>query len=364
YELTESARYLGYVAFASGVPSWLFMLYGGVVADRVPRRTLIIVTQTAMMLLAFVLSALTFLGLVRPWHIVALAVLLGTCNAFEAPARQAFVLEMVEREDLVNAIALNATMFNSASAVGPAVAGIVYAQLGPAWCFTVNGISFLAVIAALLAMRLRVQPGRTGRRPVLADLREGLGYVVAHPSIRALVGLVAVTTLFGVSFATLIPAWAVRVLGGDARTNGMLVSARGAGALIGALTIASLGRFRYRGRLLTLGTFAFPAGLIVFSMVRWLPMSMLTLLAVGAAQIMVMNLANSLVQTEAADRLRGRVMSIYSLVFFGLLPIGGLLAGAVAQEIGEPATVMISALIGVGFAGAIWTRIPRLRALQ
>ncbi len=364
YELTGSARYLGYVSFASGVPTWLLMLYGGVVADRVPRRTLLIVTQTGMMLLAGVLSALTFLGLVRPWHIVILAALLGVCNAFDAPARQAFVLEMIEREDLTNAIALNSAMFNSATVLGPAVGGLVYARFGPAWCFAINGATFLAVIAALVAMHLKPLPPRSAKGSVVAELREGLGYVTRQPVIRALVTLVAVVTLFCISFGTLIPAWAVRILGGDARTNGLLVSARGVGALTGALLIASLGRPRFRGKLLSLGSVAFPLGVLVFSMVRWLPLSLLTLLGVGVAQIMVLNLANSLVQTEAADELRGRVMAIYSLVFLGLMPVGGLIAGAVAQEIGEPATVTLSALVGLACAVAIQLRMPWLRKLR
>ncbi|MCL6432319.1 MAG: MFS transporter [Anaerolineae bacterium] len=364
YELTASARYLGYVSFASGVPTWLLMLYAGVVADRVPRRTLLVITQTGMMVLAFVLSALTMLGLVQPWHIVILSALLGACNAFDAPARQAFVLEMVEREDLTNAIALNSAMFNVATVLGPAVGGLVYARFGPAWCFAINGATFLAVIAALVAMRLKPLPRRPTQGGVLAELQEGLRYVAKHPTIRMLVTLVAAVTLFCISFGTLIPAWAVRILGGDARTNGLLMSARGVGALIGALLIASLGRPRFRGKLLSIGSLAFPLGLIAFSMVRWLPLSLLTLLGVGTAQIMVMNLANSLVQTEAADELRGRVMAIYSLVFLGLMPVGGLIVGAVAQEIGAPATVVLSALVGVACAVAIQLRMPWLSKLR
>jgi len=334
------------------------------VADRVPRRTLLVITQTGMMVLAFVLSALTMLGLVQPWHIVILSALLGACNAFDAPTRQAFVLEMVDRECLTNAIALNSAMFNTATVLGPAVGGLVYARLGPAWCFAINGATFLAVIAALLAMRLTPLPRRPTQGGVLAELQEGLRYVAKHPTIRMLVTLVAAVTLFCISFGTLIPAWAVRILRGDATTNGLLVSARGVGALIGALLIASLGRPRFRGKLLSIGSLAFPLGLIAFSMVRWLPLSLLTLLGVGTAQIMVMNLANSLVQTEAADELRGRVMAIYSLVFLGLMPVGGLIAGAVAQEIGEPATVILAALVGLACAVAIQLRMPWLRKLR
>ncbi len=365
FQLTHSPVYLGYVAFASGIPTWLFMLYAGVVADRMSRRRLLLVTQTAMMILAFFLAGLTFLKLVQPWHIILLAFGLGVANAFDAPARQAFVLEMVEREDLTNAIALNSTMFNSATAFGPAIAGVTYALFGPAWCFTLNGISFIAVIAALLAMmNLNPQPIQEEQTSVLVDLKEGLSYVLSHPMIRTLLGLVGMITLFGISFATLIPAWTIRILHGNASVNGLLFSARGLGALISALSIASLGRFKFKGKLLTLGTFAFPVGLLAFALVRRTPLSLLALVGVGWASILIFNLANTLVQTLASDKLRGRVMSVYSFTFFGFMPIGGLLAGAVAEKAGEPATVILWSLILLGSAASIWIFLPKIRELQ
>jgi MFS family permease len=364
YQLTNSPAYLGYVACASGLPTWLFTLYGGVVADRMSRRTLMVITQSAMLVLAFILAALAFTGLVQPWHIVVLAFLLGIANAFDAPARQAFVLELVEREDLTNAIALNATMFNGATAVGPAAAGVTYAALGPGWCFTLNGVSFIAVIVALLMMRITPQAVPARRVSAAGDLMEGLRYVVAHPIIRALIGLVGVLSLFGVSLFTLLPAWAIEVLGGDAATLGWLQSARGAGALIGALLLASLGRFEFKGKLLTVGTFLFPLMLLIFALVRWLPASLLVLVAGGSAQVLALNLANAIVQTHVSDELRGRVMGIYSLVFFGFMPIGGLLAGAAAQYIGEPETVVVSALILLGVAVLVWVFLPKVWALR
>ena len=364
FQLTHSPAYLGYVGFAAGLPSWLFMLYAGVVADRISRRTLLVITQTCMMVLAFVIAGLTFLGLIQPWHIVVLALILGVANAFDAPARQAFVLEMVEREDLINAIALNSAMFNMALVVGPAMAGITYAIFGPAWCFTINGISYIAVIAALLAMRLRSQAVALGRASALADLREGLSYVASQPLIRTLIGLLGTTALFGMCFVPLLPAWAVNVLGGDATTNGLLQSARGVGALSGALLIASLGRFRYRGRLLSFGTFAFAMMLLVFAFVRWLPLSLLTLSCVGIGQILFLNLANSSVQTLSPDALRGRVMSVYTLVLFGFFPIGSLLAGSFAEHFGSPLTVVLGALVSLVVATLTWVFVPELRALQ
>jgi MFS family permease len=364
FELTHSPAYLGYVGFSAGVPTWLLMLYGGVIADRMSRRTLLIITQTSMMVLAFILAALAFLHLVQPWHIIFLAFCLGVANAFDAPARQSFVLEMVEREDLTNAIALNSTMFNSATAVGPAVSGVTYALFGPAWCFTINGISFIAVIGALTLMKLKSQPSPVRRNSIGADLKEGIRYARSHPMIRTLIGLVGVTSLFGFSFTTLLPAWAVTIMGGNATTNGLLQSARGAGAFFSALFIASLGRFKFKGKLLTFGTFAFPALLLVFSFVRFLPLSLFMLVGVGAATILIMNLANALVQTLVSDSLRGRVMGIYALTFFGLMPIGALWIGSVAQHIGAPNAVIIASLISLVFASLVWTLVPKLRTLQ
>jgi MFS family permease len=364
FQLTGSPAYLGLVGFASGVPAWIFMLYGGVIADRISRRSLLVITQTLMMILAFMPAALTFVGLVQAWHIVVLAFLLGLANAFDAPARHAFVLEMVEREDLGNAIALNATMFQAATVVGPAVAGITYALLGPTWCFTINGISFLAVIAALLMMRM--EPMVIGTRATSAwqDLKDGLHYIVADPVIRTIIALVSVTSLFGMGYSTLFPDWAVVVLGGDATTNGWLQSARGVGSLFGALMIASLSGFKHKGKLLTMGTFVFPLALIVFALIHSLPLSLLTLLIVGWGFMVLFNMANILVQTHVADEFRGRVMGVYSLNFNGFSSIGALLAGAAAEEGGAPATVIAGAALVLAFAVLIWWTVPRLRELE
>jgi MFS family permease len=364
FQLTGSPAYLGYVAFAGGIPAWLLTLYGGVVADRLSRRRLMLITQTAMMVLAFILAGLVFSGQVRPWQIVVLAFGLGIANAFDAPARLAFVSELVSREDMTNAIALNSTMFNLATATGPAVAGVAYALVGPGWCFTLNGLSFLAVITALLLMKLPVHQRPERHGSAWAQLAEGVRYIFDERAIRTLIGLVAAASFFGISFTTLFPAWAVNILGGDATTNGLLLSARGVGSLTSALLIASLGRFNYKGRLLTAGMFAFPILLLVFALIRWLPLSLVVLVGVGMAAIMVMNLANALVQSLVPDSLRGRVMSVYSMTFFGLMPLGSLWVGGLAEYAGAPAALIAGALALLVVAVLIWVFAPRVRALE
>ncbi|HZQ10707.1 MAG TPA: MFS transporter [Anaerolineae bacterium] len=363
YQLTNSPAYLGIVGFASGVPSLLFMLFGGVVADRIPRRTLLVITQTTLMCFSFIVAALTFTGLVQPWHIVILALGVGTANAFDAPARQSFVLEMVEREHLGNAIALNSTMFQMATVVGPAVAGVTYAVVGPAWCFTLNGLSFIAVIVALLLMKIKPQPVKMRVSSAVEQLKEGLGYVYHHELIRTLILIAVVVSLFGLSFVTLLPAWAVGILGGDAATNGLLQSARGLGALVAAVMIVSLGNFRAKGKLLTIGSFVFPLALIVFAFVRSIPLSLAVLVVVGWGFMVLFNMLNTLLQGIISDELRGRVMSIYTLSFFGGMPIGSLWAGAVAEHFGEPFTVILGAVISLVFAVLIFWRIPKMRRL-
>ena len=364
FQLTHSPAYLGYVGFAAGIPVWLFTLFGGVLADRIPRRRLLIITQSYMMLLALVLGALTFLHWVRPWHIVVMAFLLGVGNAFDAPARQAFVLEMVDRSTLSNAIALNSAMFNTAIAIGPAIGGLAYAAFGPGWCFTLNALSFLAVIAALAAMRLAPHVPAARGASAAGELREGIAYVARHPQLRVLLAIVAVTSLFGMSFATLVPAWAVRILHGDARTNGLLLSARGVGSLASALLIASRVRRLFRGRVLAVGLVVFPAALLLFAFLRHLPPALAALVVVGAGAILIYNPANILVQTLASDRLRGRVMGLYSLCVLGLMPVGALLAGMVADRIGEPDTVMLSVGVMLACALVVWLRFPQVRDLR
>lgn len=364
FQLTQSPAYLGYVGFAAGAPSFFLMLFGGVYADRMSRRKLLLITQVTMMVLAFILAGLTFLHIVQPWHIVLLAFLLGVANAFDAPTRHSIVLELVEREDLPNAIALNSTMFNLGILIGPAAAGLIYVSLGPAWCFALNGVTYISVIAALTRMKFKPFVARPVATAPLEDFKEGLRYALSHEIIRTLLSVTAVMCLFGTIYMTLIPAWAVRVLGGDAATNGWLLSARGLGALVGAIMIAALGRFQFKGKLLALGTFLFPIMLLVFANVRTITLSLLMMLGVGWGFLITFNMLNALIQTQVADELRGRVVSLFTFCVFGLTPIGALLAGWEAEAFGEPTTVIINAVVALLYSAVVFYRVPQLRALH
>jgi MFS family permease len=361
YQLTNSPAYLGLVGFVGGAPSLIFTLFGGVIADRLPRRKLLVITQTSMMILAFVLAVLTFTNLVRPWHIIILAFLLGVANAFEAPARTSFILELVSREDMTNAIALNSTMFNTGTVVGPAVAGLTYAAFGPGWCFSLNGISFIAVIVALLLMRIKLEPRSPRQTRALAELSEGIRYVLKNRMIVSLIGSVGIISIFGIGMMNLLPAWAKDVMHGDVRTNGWMISARGVGSLISALMLAYWGGRKLRGRLWTYGAFITPVTLFVFAWLRWLPLSLVALMCIGWGTMMITNNSQAIVQSLVSDNLRGRVMGVYSLVFFGSMPIGSLFAGSMAEKIGEPLTVMLGAGIMLVMALAAWVFLQDIR---
>ncbi len=363
YTLTGSPAFLGYVGFVSGLPSWLFMLYGGLIADRVPRRSLMIITQSAMMILAFILAGLVFLNVVQPWHILVLAFLLGIANAFDAPARQSMVVELVSREDMTNAIALNATMFNTGAIVGPAIAGIVYALTGPAWCFTLNGISFIAVIVALAMMHIQPMPALNKRPAALNAILEGFDYVRSDRLVLTLVLTVFVLNVFGFGLVTLIPAWAVDILKGDVTTNGWMISARGIGAVIGGLLIASLSGRAFRGKMWTMSSFLLPLVMAFFAFTRWLPLSLFFLAGMGFSLITVLNNSNAMVQARVPDELRGRVMGLYTLMLMGGGPIGSLLVGLLADRASEPAAALVCAAVLLLFALLIWFKRPEVRQM-
>lgn len=361
FELTHSPAFLGYVGFANGLPSWLFMVYGGVIADRFSRKNILIITQTIMMMLALILALLTFIHIVQPWHIILLAFFLGIANAFDAPARQAFVNELVPKEDLLNAIALNSMMFQSAAAVGPAVAGITYAVLGPGWCFTINGISFLAVIYNLLKMKFAPAPKRIINKSVSKELMDGLRYLKTQKQILLIMLIVSFSTFFGLSIATLFPVWAVGILHGDATTNGLLQASRGVGAVLCSLVIASFGRNLARGKVLIVGLVSLPVFMILFSINNSFIISSLILVGIGAGIIAVNNLSNGLTQTLVSEEFRGRVMGVYSFSFFGFMPIGALWIGMLAEHFSSPTAILINAIILLIFSIVIWFMLPSLR---
>ena len=361
YQLTGSPAYLGLVGFAGGIPTLLFTLFGGVVADRISRRNLMVITQSTMLVLAFILAVLTFTGVVQPWHILVLAFLLGVANAFDAPARVSFVFELVQREDMTNAIALNSTMFNIATVVGPSMAGLTYAAFGPAWCFTLNGISFIAVIVALLLMHIKLDVQQARRSNAMTEIVEGLKYVFTNRLVLSLTATVGLVSLFGFGLMNLLPAWATDVLHGNEVTNGLLVSARGFGALISALMLASMTKHKIRGKLWTVGYMVVPASLFFFAWIRWLPLSLTFLVVIGWGMMMLTNNSNALIQSRVPDNLRGRVMGVYALVLNGFIPVGALLAGGVAQKLGSPLTVMLSAGVLLIFCVVTWIFLPEIR---
>ena len=361
YRLTGSPVLLGAAGFASQIPVFLLAPVGGVVADRYSRHRLVIATQTASMLLAFALAALTLSGTVRVWHIFALSALLGVVNSFDIPARQAFIVGLVAKPDLMNAIALNSSMFNASRMVGPAIAGILVAGIGEGWCFFANGASYIAVIVGLLLMRVpRHQPMAQPGSP-LSRMAEGFRFVIQHPPIHALLMLLGVVSITGMPFAVLMPIFAHRILHGDARALGWLMGSTGVGALAAALTLASRRDLKGLGRWVALAALGFGAGLVAFSFSRifWLSAAILALC--GFSMMIQMGSSNTLIQSMSPDRLRGRVMSVYSMMFMGMAPFGALLAGAVADRLGAPLTVAGGGVISMLAASIFWMWWPQIR---
>jgi MFS family permease len=334
-------------------------LWGGSVADRHPKRTVIIYTQVAMMLTAFVFAALVGGGRIQPWHILTLAALGGVAMAFDMPARQAFMVEMTSAEHLMNAISLNSSIVNGARVVGPAVAGLLMAHVGLAWCFLLNGVSFIAVIAGLLMMRLPAfvppQKPRSAGRHIL----EGFQYVGAHRRVRLLLLLFAVVGIFGWSYAVLLPAYATDILHVNESGYGVLLSANGFGALLGALTVATYGG-RVRPRLMILGgLWLFSAMLALLAIVRWYPLALLCLAVGGWGMLLYFSTTNTLIQSHVADAMRGRVMGIWALVFGGMMPLGGLESGFLSHAVGVPWTIAVGAVICAGAGLVTWWSVRR-----
>lgn len=361
YRLTGSAVLLGFVGFSSQIPVFLLAPLGGSVADRFHRRRILVATQTAAMLLAFILAALTLSGRVQVWHIFALAACLGVTNAFDIPTRQAFVVDLVGREDLINAIALNSSMFNGARMIGPAVAGLLVDALGEGWCFFANAVSYLAVIAGLLLMSMTARTYVPLPGSALASIIEGFRYVKRTGPIRALLLLLGLVSLMGIPYVVLMPIFADQILHGGPRGLGILMSAIGLGALAGALLLAAKKGIRGLGRWIVFATAGFGLSLILFSLSRSFWLSAALLLPVGFSIMVEMASSNTLVQSLVPDSLRGRVMAVYSMMFMGMAPFGSLLAGALAHRFGAPATVAFGGVICMVGAAVFALHLPALR---
>ncbi len=363
YRLTGSAADLGLVTFLNSLPALLLSLFAGVAVDRVDKRKSLVVTQTIMMGLAFALTALTVTRVVQYWHVLVLAALLGTVNTFDMALRQAFTVEMVGKEDLMNAIALNSSIFNGARLIGPAVAGVLVAKLGEATAFGLNGLSFVAVIAGLLMMALPPHTPNGERPDPFGELREGLNYIGGNRTVMALGIVAALPSIFGFSYSTLIPVMAAGVLGLGADGYGGMVSAVGLGALAAAFSLAALGGYRRKGRLLTLATFVFVGALAGFAVSRSFVLSLIALALAGWAMVTHLATTNTLLQLEIPDALRGRVMSAYVWCVAGTAPLGAVFCGQLAQSYGAPFTILTGAAICAASAVAVQAFFPHVRRL-
>ena len=351
YRLTGSGTLLGWLGFVGQFPIFLFSPIAGLAADRWPRRRVVIATQTISMLLAFILAALTLSGHIGPqrvkestFEIIGLATLLGIVNAFDVPARQSFLIEMVGREDLLNAIALNSSMFNGARVAGPAIAGALVVLVGEGWCFLLNGLSYLAVIAGLLMMRIvKSKPLHDGAAP-LDKLREGFRFARHTKPIRALLSLVALVSFMALPFVVLMPIFAVKILHGGASAYGTLMGAVGVGAMFGALVLAMRQQLRGLGNVVAFAATGLGISLMLFSASRWYWISFAILIVTGFSMMMQFTATNTLIQAMVPDQLRGRVMSMYAMMFLGMTPIGSLFAGALADHLGAPIIVAVGGL--------------------
>ena len=362
YRLTGSSVALGAIGFAGQIPIFLFSPVGGIVADHYPRRLVVIATQTSAMLLAFALAALTLTETVRIWHIFVLSAALGVVNAFDIPARQSFIVEMVGKPDLMNAIALNSSMFNASRVIGPAIAGLLVAAIGEGWCFFANGVSYIAVIAGLLLMHVARREKMSHTFSALANVAEGFRFVMQNPPVHTILALLGIVSMTGMPYVVLMPIFADRILHGGAALLGWLMGCSGVGALAGALLLASRTDLRGLGRWVAFSALGLGAALAAFSFSRVFWLSAMTLVMVGFTMMIENGSTNTLIQSMVPDRLRGRVMAVYSMVFMGMAPFGSLLAGAAAAKVGAPWTLCAAGAVAMAAAGVFFVRLPRIRS--
>ena len=363
YRLSGSAFLLGVVGFAGQIPSFVLAPFAGVLVDRWNRHRLLLITQVLALLQSLAMAILALAGLIKIWQVILLSIFQGLINAFDMPARQAFVVEMVERRsDLANAIALNSSMVNAARLLGPSLGGIVIAAVGEGWCFMIDAISYLAVIASLLAMKITPRMLKPSERAnIFQQLREGWTYAANFAPIRNILVLLALVSLVGMPYTVLMPVFANDVLHGGPNTLGLLMAASGVGALIGALFLAARKSVLGLGKFIPSTAAVFGVGLIAFSFTRVLWLSLSLMVVTGLGFMIQMATSNTVLQTIVEEDKRGRVMSFYTMAFMGTAPFGSLLAGSVAERIGAPHTLLLG---GIGcILGALWfaQSLPTLR---
>jgi predicted MFS family arabinose efflux permease len=363
FQLTNSSFLLGFVGFLNSIPVLIFSLFAGVLADRIEKRRILIATQIAFMILAFLLAILTHLKLITPLQIMIIALFNGVVMAFDAPSRQAMVVELVGKAHLPNAIALSSVAFNSSRIIGPALAGVLVAAIGMSGCFYLNGISFLAVIAALLFIRIQSSAQQEHHKSPLKDLKEGLIFVRDNRLILSLISMVGVVSLFGIAYIILMPIFANDVLHVGVKGLAALMSASGIGALIGALILARLGDFKKKGVFLISSALVFSLSLIFFAISKIYILSLAALVFVGGASVTSVALVNIILQTNVPDRFRGRVMSVFMITFAGVMPFGNLLAGILAQGFGVSVAVMSGGIICTLFFVIVNFLYPKIREI-
>ncbi len=362
YSITGSAFLLGVFGFAGQIPTFLLAPFAGVLTDRYNRYYILIATQILAMIQALALAVLFFTGTIQVWHLMLASIFLGCVNAFDMPARQSFVIDMIEkREDLGNAIALNSSMVNGARLLGPSIGGILIAAVGEGICFLVNGLSYLFVIVSLLMMRVTSGKVKSRKGRVLQGLKEGFSYTFGFAPIRSIILLLGLVSLMGMPYALLMPVFAKEILHGGSHTFGFLMGASGTGALIGALYLASRKSVLGLGRIIYLSAAIFGSGLVVFSLSRFFLLSLIFMFIAGLGMMLQMASSNTILQTVVDDDKRGRVMSFYLMAFMGTAPFGSLLAGGLASRLGAPNTLMIGGIFCILGAIVFARKLPELR---
>jgi MFS family permease len=364
YRLTGSALLLGIVGFCGQIPTLFLAPVAGVFVDRWDRHRVLLVTQVLSMLQSLALAVLALAGIITVAEVLVLQVCQGAINAFDTPARQAFVVTMIEdRADLSNAIALNSLMVNASRILGPSIGGVLIAAVGEGWCFLVDAISYLAVIASLLAMRVAPTDRRPAETRVMEELRTGFRYVTGFAPIRTVLILLAVVSTMGMPYTVLMPAVVAKLLHGGPHTLGLLMTASGIGALAGAFYLASRSTVVGLGRVIAFASGVFGVGLVAFGLSRALWLSLLVLPVVGAGFMVSLAATNTIIQTITEEHLRGRVMAFYTMAFLGTAPLGSLLAGVLADRLGEPTTIMLGGAVCLLGSAWFWRRLPKLREL-